>query len=1437
MGLATDGYKNSYITGMFTGTQTFGTITKTAYGSTDVFVAKVNNSGQWLWVAQGGGTLGDQGYKIDVDSSGNSYITGCFTGTANFGSTSLVSDSNADIFVAKLDPNGNWLWAVKAQIVNGDEDMWWGICLDDSGNSYFTGHFSGSAILGTTVLNSFGGNDIVVAKLNSMGEWVWVNQVGGSGNDAGLGIDISETGTIAISGGATDSVSFGSIALPGSGARGFVAKLNPDGTWLSAVNGGAGAVGVKVDSSGSCYIVGGFNYSKTWGSITLNTGMDRTDGFVAKLSNEGIWLWAKQYGGNDWDGGYGLGIDNSGNCYITGFYRQSGYFGSIYLSAGGWNRDIFLAKLDSAGNWQWAIKAGAGGHDTGFGMDTDATGNCFVTGWYNSSHYDAVQNSTIFTGAVLVPNPPSIIESLDPIQIYWNNPNQEIDLDDHYESSLPLTFTFSGNSMISASVLDGNILSLTPATDWYGTEYITIRATNSVGYVEQILKVTVIQTWQIAEDFDHEGSVPENWTSSHAGTTDFPWQPEMIEGDDYAMKTMATTGRTANERLFSPTYNLSNYEDIVVSFDTDFLPYGTGSGTFAYTLNNVTYTVVETFSTETTGTMTYTISNLDAKPAVKFRWIYANSSANTGQDNHWIVDDFSIFGVVRDTQAPSAVNGLMLSSQTSSSASLSWQASSDIYFGRYELYVSSDDQVTTTDQLWSAAQDPALYNVDTIQTTITGLATGDYWIAIRAVDQSNNASAISDPVFVQIDGAVPVFSNPTPALQPEPLWINSRTVEIGCSISDFNLIDPNSLNYRIDANGNGIYDDSEAWTALPQAGRQIRNRDELTILFDVSYEADGVLAFEFKATDFYGNIGYSGLSSQEGISDDWVVRIDSSAPVISSPVPVNQPDPDWQQTLAVQIGCTVEDMTTIASIEYRFDNNGNGSYDAEEAWQSYPLSRTGTRDMLIVELPVEFAVDGTRCFEFRATDVLGNVSYSGASGLEGIEDDWVVRMDTTAPTFSDPIPANQPNPVWATLLEVEIGATIYDHNDIDNASIMYRVDLNKNGIYDPEEEWTPLILRYGDYRNSLPINTQITIPGDGVYAFEFKAEDALGNVGYSGLSGINGIEDDWMVMVDTNPPFFSLPIPGDQPLPLWSNNYSVTIGSTILDSLAIDMNSVQYRYDQNQNGIYDTDEIWQNIGLTRNSSVRSVAVEIDVPLILSADGVYKFEFRASDPNEVTGYSGMSQLQGIDDDWIFRIDTVPPADITNFFAEEITDTSVQLTWTASADINFLGYRIHYSTSSEVSTTDPYWDWNHDPNLSNAGTGLVSTVLSGLYPATRYYFMVLATDEVGWITQYPQVITAMTTSSAEPEAPENLSISIVDGLLILNWDDVTQDVLGNPIIPSYYEVFVGDHPDFICNFDSLIATVNESYLELDDVVDYADRLFFKVIAHIGMIRNGK
>mgnify|MGYP002682318742 CR=1 FL=1 len=126
-------------------------------------VALFAQNEDWIWANQAGGTDLDWGESIAVDDNGNSYVTGRFYGSATFGTTTLTGSGDSDIFVAKLDINGNWLWAKQAGGTSNDIGI--GIDVDDNGNSYITGGFIDIATFGTTTLTSSGYYDIFVAKL------------------------------------------------------------------------------------------------------------------------------------------------------------------------------------------------------------------------------------------------------------------------------------------------------------------------------------------------------------------------------------------------------------------------------------------------------------------------------------------------------------------------------------------------------------------------------------------------------------------------------------------------------------------------------------------------------------------------------------------------------------------------------------------------------------------------------------------------------------------------------------------------------------------------------------------------------------------------------------------------------------------------------------------------------------------------------------------------------------------------------------------------------------------------------------------------------------------------------------------------------------------------------------------------------------------------
>lgn len=213
MSIKTDDQSNSYICGNFMGDATFGPFSFTSQAATqDIFVAKLDASGNWLWAIQAGGTMEDLGRDLALDSEGNIYLTGSFTGSATFGSTTLSNPGDKDIFVAKISNEGNWLWAQKA---GGDAyDEGYGIATDGSGNSYLTGVFRGEASFGNLMLTS---NDffydVFVAKIDTSGSWLWVEKAGGSGADQGNDIALGDAGNAYVTGFFVGSANFGAHPL------------------------------------------------------------------------------------------------------------------------------------------------------------------------------------------------------------------------------------------------------------------------------------------------------------------------------------------------------------------------------------------------------------------------------------------------------------------------------------------------------------------------------------------------------------------------------------------------------------------------------------------------------------------------------------------------------------------------------------------------------------------------------------------------------------------------------------------------------------------------------------------------------------------------------------------------------------------------------------------------------------------------------------------------------------------------------------------------------------------------------------------------------------------------------------------------------------------------------------------------------------------------
>jgi hypothetical protein len=328
LGVAVDGKGGSYVIGQFQGSSTFGTITLAGSGLTDVFVAKLDRQGQVLWARAFGGPGADEGHAIAADSAGNVAITGSFSGAVDF------------------DPGA-----------------------------------------GRTELTSAGGSDAFLLRLTPDGDLAWARRLGGKLADAGTRVAVGAKGETWVAGSFQGSME----GLDSAGKTdAFLARFDEAGSlsWARRIGGlkDDEARGVAAGRNGEVWVAGNFEETAgigpSGGTLNLQSA-GRSDVFVLRLDAAGTLAFSGRIGGPQEESLGSAAAAGAGGLALAGRFSGTVDFdpgpGSLSRAAAG-PADAFIARLEGTGRLAWARQFGERGSDSGAGVAGNREGSVVATG-------------------------------------------------------------------------------------------------------------------------------------------------------------------------------------------------------------------------------------------------------------------------------------------------------------------------------------------------------------------------------------------------------------------------------------------------------------------------------------------------------------------------------------------------------------------------------------------------------------------------------------------------------------------------------------------------------------------------------------------------------------------------------------------------------------------------------------------------------------------------------------------------------------------------------------------------------------------------------------------------------------------------------------------------------------------------------------------------
>jgi hypothetical protein len=425
--VAFDSQSSLLVIGRYSGSIDFdegsGVAQCTSNGLMDIFVTKRSAAGQHLWTRCFGGPEDDWGLAIAVDAADNVLVSGRFQGTdVDFDSGPAQdlhsSPSAMNVFLTLLRSDGSYGWT----LTFGSPDsgcLGREIVVAQDGSVLISGDFGGTDVdldptSGTSLHTSNGWGDYYVIKLNPDYSFAWSRSAGGTLGEGGRGLAVDDENNVYVAGyfyltsdldptsGVQQRTSNGSHDV-------FVVKLSATGLlrWIHTFGGPAADNGfdLGVDHLGHVYVTGAFSGAGTdldpTATFDLRSSAGAYDGYIIKLSSDGLFQWARTFGGGLADTVEGIAMYQSEHFAVTGSFSDLGVdfdpgSGELLTDSRG-ETDAYVMLFDLNGEITWRQTFGSDGPDYGRSIAVSPLGDIAFVGAFSGTnmHFDPDNQSLI----------------------------------------------------------------------------------------------------------------------------------------------------------------------------------------------------------------------------------------------------------------------------------------------------------------------------------------------------------------------------------------------------------------------------------------------------------------------------------------------------------------------------------------------------------------------------------------------------------------------------------------------------------------------------------------------------------------------------------------------------------------------------------------------------------------------------------------------------------------------------------------------------------------------------------------------------------------------------------------------------------------------------------------------------------------------------------